>query len=99
MGQQYLDTGWFPILFVLVLVGFILFNIFRAGAGKDLFIRRIPGLTAVDDAVGRAAELGKPVVMVPGLSDPINAKAMQAINIFSHVSRIAARFAKPILFC
>jgi hypothetical protein len=99
MGQQYLDTGWFPILFVTVLVFFVLFNIRRAGAGKDLFIRRIAGLNSVDEAVGRAAELGKPVIMVPGLSDPINAKAMQAINIFSHVTRIAARFGNPILFC
>ena len=99
MGQQYLDTGWFGILLVLFLIGFILFNIFRAGRGKDLFIRRIPGLNSVDEAVGRATELGKPVIMVPGLSDPINAKAMQAINIFSHVTRIAARFANPIIFC
>jgi hypothetical protein len=37
--------------------------------------------------------------MVPGSSDPVNAKAMQAINIFSHITRIAARFANPILFC
>lgn len=99
MGKQYLDTGWFSIVFVLMLVGFVLYNIKRAGRGKDLFIRRIPGLNSVDEAVGRATELGKPVLMVPGLSDPINAKAMQAINIFAHVSRIAARFANPILFC
>jgi hypothetical protein len=99
MGQQYLDTGWFGILLVLAMVGFILYNISRAGKGKELFIRRIPGLNSVDEAVGRATELGKPIIMVPGLSDPINAKAMQAINIFSHVTRIAARFANPIIFC
>jgi hypothetical protein len=99
VGKQYLDTGWFSILFVLLLVAFVLINIKRAGGGKHLFIRRIPGLNSVDEAVGRATELGKPVLMVPGLSDPINAKAMQAINIFAHVSRIAARFANPILFC
>jgi hypothetical protein len=99
MGKQYLDTGWFGILLVWVLVIFIFYNIIRAKGGKELFIRRIPGLNAVDEAVGRATELGKPVIMVPGLSDPINAKAMQAINIFSHVTRIAARFANPILFC
>jgi hypothetical protein len=38
--------------------------------------------------------------MVPGLSDTsVNAKSMQAINIFAYVSRVAARFANPILVC
>lgn len=99
MGQNYLDTGWFGILLTLVISGLILFNIFRA-SGKDLFIRRIAGLNAIDEAVGRATEMGRPVLMVPGLSDTtVNAKSMQAINIFSYVSRVAARFANPILVC
>jgi hypothetical protein len=99
MGQQYQDTGWVGIVLVLVLVAFLLINIARANRGKDLYIRRIAGLNSIDEAVGRATELGKPVLMVPGMSDPINAKAMQSINIFSHVARVAARFANPILFC
>jgi len=99
LGEQYRDTGWFGMLLVVILVAFLLYNIIRARGGKDLFIRRIPGLNSLEEAVGRATELGKPVVMVPGISDPINAKAMQAINIFTYVTRIAARFANPILFC
>ncbi len=37
--------------------------------------------------------------MVPGLSDTINAKSMQAINIFSYVARVASRFSNPIMVC
>ncbi len=103
MGDQYVDTGWFSVFFTGLLVFFVLLNIARAKRsqtkGSDLYIRRIPGLNAIDEAVGRATEMGKPVLMVPGLSDPINAKAMQALNIFSHVTRTAARFANPILVC
>lgn len=100
MGQQYLDTGWVGVLFTTVIVAFILFNIYRARGGKELFIRRIPGLNAIDEAVGRATEMGKPVIMVPGIGDgAINAKSLQAINIFSYVARMAARFATPILVC
>lgn len=100
MGDQYRDTGWFGILITLLLVGAVLINIVRAQRGKPLFIRRIAGLNAIDEAVGRATEMGRPVLMVPGLSDTsVNAKSMQAINIFAHVSRIAARFANPILVC
>ncbi len=98
-GDQYLDTGWVGPFFTLLLCVFILINIKRAGGAKDLFIRRIAGLNAIDEAVGRATEMGRPVLMVPGLSDSVNAIVVQALNIFSYVSRIAARFSNPILIC
>lgn len=99
VGKQYVDTGWLGLFFVAVLCFFILFNIIRAGRGRELHIRRIAGLNAIDEAVGRATEMGRPVMMVPGLSDSLNAISVQALNIFSYVSRIAARFANKILVC
>lgn len=100
MGAQYQDTGWVQILLTLLVAAFALYNIARAKKGKNLFIRRIAGLNAIDEAVGRATEMGRPVLMVPGLSDTtVNAKSMQAINIFAYVARVAARFANPILVC
>lgn len=97
-GTQYYDTGWVMIAVTLMIVGFVLFNISRAGRVKDLFIRRIAGLNAIDEAIGRATEMGKPVVMVPGLGD-LNAISVQALNIFGYVTRTAARFANPIRLC
>jgi hypothetical protein len=100
MGQQYYGTGWVGIALTVTIALLVLFNILRARGGRELFIRRIAGLNAIDEAVGRATEMGKPVLMVPGLSDTtVNAKSMQAINIFGYVSRVAARFANPILVC
>src|SRR5947209_5004840 len=96
--MQYLDTGWVGISFTLVLVFFILFNISRAKKGRDLYIRRIPGLNAIDEAVGRATEMGRPVVMVPGLG-ALNAISVQALNIFGYVTKIAAKFGNPIRIC
>lgn len=102
-ANQYTDTGWFGIVFTILLVVFVLINIYRSThsgkTGKELYIRRIAGLNAIDEAVGRATEMGKPVLMVPGLSDPVNAIVVQALNIFSYVTRIAAKFANPILMC
>ncbi|MBS1717747.1 MAG: hypothetical protein JSS72_08450 [Armatimonadetes bacterium] len=102
--MQYLDTGWFGMLLTLIMVSFIFTNIMRAHSshrkGSSLFIRRIAGLNAIDEAVGRATEMGRPVLMVPGLSDTtINAKSLQALNIFSYVARTAAKFSNPILVC
>ncbi len=97
--MQYVDTGWFSVLGTLLLVGFILFNIFRARThvGK-MFIRRIPGLNAIDEAVGRATEMGRPVLMVPGIGE-LNAISVQAINVFAYVARVAAKFMTPIRIC
>lgn len=98
--MQYDDTGKFHILFVLALVFFILFNIRRARGAKGLFIRRIAGLNAIDEAIGRATEMGKPVLMVPGIGDldQIGVQA-QALMIFSHITKVAAKFANPIRLC
>ncbi len=97
-GVQYLDTGWVGIAFTMMLVLFILFNIKRAGKNQNLFIRRIAGLNAIDEAIGRATEMGRPVLMVPGIGD-LNAISVQALNIFAYVSKTAARFSSPIRLC
>lgn len=99
VGEQYRDTKWVGVAFTLLLAAFIVVNVFRAQSGRQLYIRRIAGLNALDEAIGRATEMGKPVLMVPGLSDTVNAIAVQALNIFAYVTRIAARFANPILLC
>lgn len=96
--MQYHDTAKFGIIFTLVLVAFILINIRRAGKNSNIYIRRIPGLNAIDDAVGRATEMGRPVLMVPGLGD-LNAISVQALNIFSHITKAAIRLSNPIRLC
>jgi hypothetical protein len=97
-GQQWLDTGWFGIVFTIALMVFVYVNIRRARTGQSLYIRRIAGLSAIDEAVGRATEMGKPALMVPGMSG-LGPVGIQAINIFAYVTRTAARFATPIRLC
>ncbi len=98
-GAQYRDTGWFAIAFTYILVAFVLFNISRSHKkGGALFIRRIAGLNALDEAIGRSTEMGRPVLMVPGIGQ-LNAISVQALNIFAYVAKTAARFATPIRLC
>jgi hypothetical protein len=102
-ANQYTDTGKYLVLLVLLVMAFILGNVWRASQqgkrGKDLFIRRIPGLNAIDEAVGRATEMGRPVMMVPGIGSNVDGVVMQALKIFAYVSRMAANFGNPILIC
>lgn len=98
--MQYDDTGKFQVIFVVLMVIFILLNIFRAKGSKSLFIRRIPGLNAIDEAIGRATEMGRPVLMVPGIGDETQiGVTAQALAIFANVTKVAIRFGTPIRLC
>jgi hypothetical protein len=49
--------------------GSVIYYIYHARTGKPLNVRKIAGLAAVDEAVGRATEMGRPVLFIPGIQD------------------------------
>ena len=73
--------------------------VYRGKRGKIFFIREIAGLSAVEDAVGRAAEMGRPVSFVPGLgavSDPATVASMSFLSNVAHrCARLRARVYVP----
>jgi len=71
---------------------FILFFISRAKSGRTLFIRKIGGLEAVDEAVGRATEMGKSIYYISGLGDMDNMQTIAAITILGRVAEVAAKY-------
>ncbi len=87
----------FPV-FVLeaLLVSLILWKIVSARRGKELFIRKIPGLQAIDEAVGRATEMGRPIFYSPGIHG-LDIVGLQSMSILTHVIRLAAKFRTRVL--
>ena len=85
------------LVVVVTLSGLLLWYIWRARAGKDLFIRRLPGIEAIEDAVGRATEMGRPVLFLTGGKDLDNIETMAAVTIFGHVAGQAAECGVPLL--
>lgn len=85
------------LFFVVVLLLLIGFFIQRARSGQKLFIRRIAGLNAVDEAVGRATEMGRPVLFLPGMHDVDDIQTLSALSILGHVAQRAAEYQTPIL--
>lgn len=71
--------------------GAVLYFLSRARKGVDLYIRKIPGLDAVDDAVGRATEMGKPVLFIPGIETVSEVGTLAALTILGHVAKRAAQ--------
>jgi hypothetical protein len=81
---------------VLVICLALILYIYLAGK-KKLFIRRIAGLEALDEAVGRSTEMGKPVLYVTGLADVDDIQTLAALSILSHVAKKTAEYDTPIL--
>jgi hypothetical protein len=76
------------VLFCTLVLTFI--NLARRG-GK-LYIRKIAGLNAIDEAVGRATELGKKVLYVPGIGSLDENQTIASLAVLGHVARMTARY-------
>jgi hypothetical protein len=96
-SAQWFHTGRVNFLLIAVLFGVLLiFYIERAKKGK-MFVRRIAGLDAIEDAVGRATEMGRPILFSFGLSVLNDVTTMAALSIFGRVARKSAEYATPLL--
>jgi hypothetical protein len=91
--QQWFDgyRQWF-LLTLLVFCGAVVMFISMARRGKPLKVRKIAGLEAVDEAVGRATEMGRSVLFIPGIQDMNDIQTIAGINILARVAKTAAEY-------
>ncbi len=80
------------LIIMLAFSGVVLFFIIHARRNPRLFLRRISGLDAVDEALGRATEMGRPVLFVHGLTSMGSISTMAAVNILSRIARRIAEY-------
>lgn len=89
---QWFDSGKWGTLFGSLLFGVMIVYALVQSRRKDLYIRPIAGLQELDNAVGRATEMGRPVMFVPGwgsLGDPCT---ISALMILSQTAKKTAEF-------
>ena len=81
-------------LFVAILIvsACVIVFIVLARKGYPLKIRKIAALDAVDNAVGRATEMGRSVLFIPGIQDMDNISTVAGITVLGHVARTAAEY-------
>jgi hypothetical protein len=80
------------LIAAVLFIAIILTSLAMAKSGKNIFIRRIAGLNAVDEAIGRATEVGKKVMYVPGIQSMDDIQTVASIAILGHVARATARY-------
>ncbi len=91
--QQWFNTDRVNTLIAVLAISFaILYFIRRARAGKKLYVRKIAGLEAVDDAVGRATEMGKKVFYIAGIMDMNSMMTIAGITILGKVAQLTAQY-------
>ncbi|HQO09382.1 MAG TPA: hypothetical protein PLK90_04565 [Clostridiales bacterium] len=64
----------------------------------SIYIRRIPGLDAIDDAVGRATEMGKPIIYDSGLGGFSSPQTIASMLILRSVAKKVAEFKAEIIY-
>ena len=89
-------TRYSVLLFMTMFFAFVLYFIASAQAGKKPFVRRIPGIDAIEEAIGRATEMGRPVLYIPGINDIDDIQTVASLVILENVAKVTARYETPI---
>ncbi len=97
---SWFDTTRLPTLFAAIIAIIIVaYTTYRQRTGKPFHLREIPGLQAVEEAVGRATEMARPLLYTPGWGGDIQRPTtIASLNILSHVADKTARYDCPLIF-
>ena len=83
-------------LIILGVFAMILWGTFRR---RDIYLRPIGGLSAIEEALGRAVEMGRPVLFSAGWGAQLDKPTtMAAMNIFGWLASRAASYDARLLF-
>jgi hypothetical protein len=96
-AQWFNSTRLSVFIAVVLFFTFVLWFISRARGGKAMFVRRIPGIDAIEEAIGRATEMGRSVLYVPGINDIDDIQTMASLTILESVAKMTAKYETPIV--
>jgi len=91
--RQIFNASRLPLMALLaVICGAIIAYIILARGGMKIHVRKIAGLQAVEEAVGRATEMGRPVLFVPGIQDMNEIMTIAGLIALGRVAKVAAEY-------
>ncbi|MFO7897390.1 MAG: DUF6754 domain-containing protein [Candidatus Cloacimonadales bacterium] len=97
-SAQWFNSSKISVLILGLIISLsIVWFIFSARSGKELYIRKIAGLESMDESVGRATEMGKPILFVPGTLDLDNMQTIAGLTILGKLAERAARYDTEII--
>lgn len=97
-SAQWFNTQRVNVLAITLLISvLVIYYIRRARAGDRLFVRKIAGLDAIDDAVGRSTEMGKPILYSFGLSYLNEVWTLASLSILHRVAQKCGEYSTRLL--
>jgi len=97
VGQWFNARKWPVLIAVGLFTAFTLAFITLARRGKDLYVRPLAGIEAVDEAIGRATEMGKPILYVMGLGTAADIATIASFTILSRVAKKVAEYQTSLI--
>lgn len=92
------DSGKLNIFIAIILFASLFAGLlFIARVNPSIYIRRIGGLDAIEDAVGRTAELGKPIIYTTGIGSIDSLSILAGLTVLKHVTKKAALYEVPVI--
>lgn len=99
--MRLVDGNIFGFWMFIIVSLMTVWTIHRSKTGQFVVtLRKIAGLEAIDEAIGRSTEMGKPVHFTPGLGDVIGSNAAEtfaALEILGYVSNLSARYSTQLV--
>jgi hypothetical protein len=91
--------NWNQINNLILALGFgaLVFYTISHAKRNEIFLRRIPGLDAVDEAIGRSTELGKPILYLTGAHDMSDPSTIAAAVILGRVAKRTAAYETELM--
>ncbi len=103
LGPVHIKGNWFnfsklPIFFaVFIFVAVALFFVYHIKKGREFYVRPIAGIVHIDEALGRATEMGRPIMYVAGLGWIGDIATICSMTILGKVASKAAEYQNRLI--
>ncbi len=97
------EAQWFNtekislLIMTIILTAAIIYFIYSARSGKELYIRKISGLESMEESVGRATEMGRPILFIPGTLDLDDMQTIAGLTILGKLAQKVAEYNTKLL--
>jgi hypothetical protein len=91
VSQWFDSTKWMTLWASILIVVLLLYAIYITRR-REVYIRPIAGLEEIDNSIGRATEMGRPVMFVPGWGTLGDVCTIASLMILAQVSKKTAEY-------
>ena len=96
--EDWFHFGKIPIgIVAIAFTIFLMIFISTARKGKKMYVRPLAGINAVDEAIGRATEMGKPILYILGLGTAGDIATIAGFTILSRVAKRTAEYQTKVI--